>query len=544
MLFCPTSPMKRLRRSPIAFAGFGIALGLLAAASCARHEAPAPPAAPLSLHLLGDPATLDPTAVTEEEELRVVWMMFRPLVGLDRQLAIVPALAKSWTVSPDGLSYEFHLDPAATWDDGSPVTSDDVRFTIERIRDPKVQAASWSGSFEEVAAIETPDAATVRVRFSRPYAERLLAFNLPIVSAKAFGRAKSRTETDRAPVGSGPYKFASWEPNRSIRLTRRPDAGKGGFAELVFRVIPSDSTRFQAGARGELDEFRIGRDQRAIAESSAEFMKRNRILRVPQPLQVLLLWNVRNPFLADPRVRRALSHAWSREDAAKLLYPPDGAALVSGPFPPGVSANAPDLAPAAFDKALAGRLLDEAGWKADPGGVRRKGGRKASLALLVKAGRRIDGNLAEILRSAYAQVGVELQIVALDAAQVAERAQVGDYDGYLTARFFLPPNFDPFPYYHSSQRAPQGQNTGFYANAEADRVMAQARLETDPEKRTALYRQVHRILAEDPPADFLWGADQYWGVSRRVEGVELSPIGLFHFLPGPLGWSPAPAAAR
>ncbi len=544
MLFCLPPPMKRLSRSLLVLAGFGIGLGFLAAVSCARREPPAPPAAPLSLHLLGEPATLDPTMITDEEELRVVWMMFRPLVGLDRQLAIVPALAKSWTVSPDGLTYEFRLDPTATWDDGTRVTSDDVRFTIERIRDPKVHAASWSDSFEEVAAIETPDAETVRVRFSRPYAERLLAFNLPIVSAAAYGRAKSRAETDRAPVGSGPYRFASWEPNRAIRLTRRPDAGEGGFAEVVFRVIPSDSTRFQAGARGELDEFRVSRDQRAIAESSPEFMSRNRLLRVPQPLEVLLLWNLRNPFLADGRVRRALSHAWSREDAAKLLYPPDGATLVSGPFPPGVPANAPDVAPAAFDTSLAGRLLDEAGWKSDKSGVRRKDGRKASLALLVKAGRRIDGNLAEILRSAYAQVGVELKIVALDAAQVAERAQAGDYDGYLTARFFLPPNFDPFPYYHSSQHAPNGQNTGFYSNPEADRVMAQARLETDPEKRIGLYRQVHRLLAEDPPADFLWGADQYWAVSRRVEGVEVSPIGLFHFLPGPLAWRPAPAAAR
>ena len=384
----------------------------------------------------------------------------------------------------------------------------------------------------------------MRVRFSRPYAERILAFNLPIVSAAAYGRAKSRAETDRDPVGSGPYRFASWEPNRSIRLMRRPDAEAGGFAEVVFRVIPSDSTRFQAGARGELDEFRISRDQRAIAESSPDFMARNRILKVPQSLEVLLLWNCRNAFLADARVRRALSHAWSREDAGKLLYPPDGAALVSGPFPPGVTDNAPDVAPAAFDKALAGRLLDEAGWKADAGGVRRKGGKKASLELLIKAGRRIDANLAEILRSAYAKVGVELQILALDGAPFAERAQAGDFDGYLTARLFLPPNLDPFPYYHSSQHAPKGQNTGFYANAEADRVMEAARLETDPEKRIGLYRQVHRILAADPPADFLWGADQYWAVSRRVEGVEISPIGLFHFLPGPLGWRPAPAAAR
>jgi len=496
------------------------------------------------MHLLGEPATLDPTVVTEEDELRVVSMMFRPLVGIDRQLATTPALAKSWSVSPDARTYEFHLDPEATWDDGSRVTSDDVRFTIERVRDPKVNAASWSGLFEDLAGIETPDASTVRVRFTRPYAERILSFTLPIASAAAYGRAKSRAETDRAPAVSGPYRFASWEPNRSIRLTRRPDAGVGGFSEVVFRVIPDDGTRFKAGSRGELDEFRVSRDQRAAAEGNPEFMAKNRLLRVPQPLQVLLLWNVRHPFLEDPRVRRALSHAWSRSDAAKLLYPPDGASLVSGPFPPGVSANAPDVAPAAFDAALACRLLDEAGWKADAAGVRRKGGRKASLALLVKAGRRIDGNLAEILRSAYSQVGVELTILSLDAALCAQRAQAGEYDGYLTARFFLPPNFDPFPYYHSSQRAPRGQNTGFYSSAEADRLMEQAQLETDSEKRLGLYRLVHRVFAEDPPADFLWGADQYWGVSKRVDGVEISPIGLFHFLPGPLGWRPAPAAGR
>jgi ABC-type transport system substrate-binding protein len=69
--------------------------------------------------------------------------------------------------------------------------------------------------------------------------------------------------------------------------------------------------------------------------------------------------------------------------------------------------------------------------------------------------------------------------------------------------------------------------------------MEAARRETDAARRLALYRQVHRILAANPPADFLWGADVYWGVSRKVEGVSVSSLGLFHFLPGPLGWRPA-----
>ncbi len=494
---------------------------------------------------MGDPPTLDPTTMTEEEGLRVAAMMFRPLVGIDENLRPVPALAKSWSVSEDGLVYEFRLDPNVAWESGSWVTSDDVRFTIERIHDPKVNAANWSWGFEDLAGIETPDPSTVRVRFQRPYSERLLAFVLPIVSAGAYARAKPG-DVDRRPAGSGPYRLVSWEANRSIRMARRPDApaAEFPFSEVVFRVIPDDNTRFQAGARGDLDEFRISRDQRKAAEGMLEFLARNRVLKVPQPLEVVILWNTKNPFLSDPRVRRALAHAWPREEAAKRLYPPDGASLVSGPFMPGVAANAADVAPPAHDPAQSARLLDEAGWKAGPDGVRRKAGQKASLELLIRAQARVDNNLAEILRSAYEKVGVKLAPLPLDAALHAQRGQAGEFDGFLTGRFFVPPNMDPFPHYHSSQWAPQGQNAGFYRNAEADLVMEAARREMDPGERLELYRQIHRILAADQPADFLWGADQYWAVAKRVEGVEVSPVGLFHFLPGALGWRPAPAASR
>ena len=139
---------------------------------------------------------------------------------------------------------------------------------------------------------------------------------------------------------------------------------------------------------------------------------------------------------------------------------------------------------------------------------------------------------------------MELVLRPLDWAAFSQRAEKGEFDAHLTARIFLPPNLDPYPYYHSSQWTPKGQNIGFYKNAEADRVMEAAQRELDSGKRLELYRQVHRILAADPPADFLWGAEQPWAIARRVEGVQTSPLGLFHFLPGPLGWHPAPTAAR
>lgn len=518
----------------------------LAFSSCQRREAPSPPPATLYRHLVGDPATLDPTTSTEEEGLRVTDLLFRPLVGIDASLAPVPALALSWSMSPDGLVYEFHLDPNATWENGSPVTSDDVRFTIERVRDPKVNAVGWSSGFDDLASVETPDPRTVRVRFAKAYAERLLAFGLPIVSAAAYARARAPAETDRHPVGSGPYRLESWEANQKIHLVRRPDVrpAQAAFSEVVFRVLPNDNTRHQAGARGELDEFRVTRDQRKAAEASPEFLARFRLLQVPQPVEVLLLWNCREPFLADARVRRALALSWPRAEVALRLYPPEGAILASGPYPPRVPPNNPAVKPPSYDPAGSERLLDEAGWKKGPDGIRRKGGKKASVDVLVRAQARIDTALTEILRNAYEKIGVQFVGHPLDSAVYAQRGQAGEFGGYLTGQYYLTPNYDPYPYYHSSQFPPKGQNVGFYRNPEADRVMEAARRELDPGRRLELYREIHLLMAADPPADFLWGADQYWAMAKRIEGVEISPIGLFHFLPGPLGWRPAAPAAR
>jgi len=529
MLFSSRLPMKRL-----ALAVLGVCLAL----SCVRREAASPPKDTLYRHLGGDPATLDPTITTEDYGLQVEEMIFRPLVGIDSGRRLVPALAASWTVSPDGLVYEFRLDPQGRWEDGSPVTSDDAAFTVERVRDPKVPAFTWRSGFDGLAAIETPDRATVRFRFDRPYAERLLAFTLPVVSRAAYSRAGSSADTDRRPVGSGPYRVESWEPNQKITLVQREDAAGAGahFRRMVFRVIPASAVWYQAGARGDLDEFRVMRDQRAAAEASPEFTSKNRILKVPQFLEVLILWNCKSPFLSDSRVRRALALAWQREEAARRLYPPDGAALVSGPYPSGVPENAPDVLPPRHDPAESARLLDEAGFARGADGRRKRAGTRVSLELLYPAGTPIYTNLGEILRAAYEKVGVELVQRPLDWAAYAQRSDEGQFEAQLSARLFLPPNLDPYPYYHSSQAPPVGQNVGFYKNTEADRVMEAAQRELDPARRLELYRQVHRLLASDPPADFLWGAGWYWGISKRIEGVETSPFGLFHFLPGPLGW--------
>ena len=214
-------------------------------------------------------------------------------------------------------------------------------------------------------------------------------------------------------------------------------------------MIPSDSTRFQAGARGELDEFRISRDQRASRRVEPGLHGAQpdppgaAASRGPAALE-----RAGTPFLADARVRRALAHAWSREDAAQAPLSAGRARPWSrARIPPGVPENAPDVAPAAFDPADArpparrGRLEGRT-----PAACGARAGRRPRSTLLITAGQAIDGNLAEILRSAYAKVGVELRSCAARLGRSSPSARRrATSTRYLTARFFLPPNFDPYP---------------------------------------------------------------------------------------------------
>ena len=192
-----------------------VALAALGPASCARREAPPTFSATLSRHLAGDPATLDPTITTEENGACVEALLFRPLVGIDADRRSVPGLATSWSVSPDGLTYEFHLDPEASWEDGSPVTSDDVRFTIERVRDPKVAAMTWSRASRTSRPSRRRSRAASR---ALPQALRGAPARLqrPDRLAAAFGRG----ETDRKPVGDG--RTASSRGRRTRRSARAP----------------------------------------------------------------------------------------------------------------------------------------------------------------------------------------------------------------------------------------------------------------------------------------------------------------------------------
>ncbi|MDQ5870857.1 MAG: ABC transporter substrate-binding protein [Acidobacteriota bacterium] len=500
------------------------------------------PGRTLQAHLDAEPATLDPVLTTDVSGFVVEDLLFTPLVGLDRELKAVPGLARSWRLTDDGRTFEFDLDPAATFDDGKTVTAADVRFTIERIRDPRVAALARKADFEDLEAVEVLSPSAVRVRFSRPYSERLLAFNLPILPAHVFARGSAAEKSfGRKPIGNGPFRFVRWDPARSIVVERR--AGRAGRAagvdRVIFRVLPDPATRLNAGIRGELDEFRVSPQLLDRFRTDRRLTSRFRLLPVHRLAQTSITWNCRHPSLSDRRTRRALGLAIPRRRIIDALFG-GRAREVSGPYPAGVPENAPDVAPLPHSPQRAEELLSQAGYRRVGTGRLAKEGRPLAFELSIPSGHPISRQIAEVLQQEYSRLGVRMGIQPLDWPTLSARLDAGEFDAVLSETVFLPPNLDPYPAFHSSQVPPNGLNVGFYADPASDRLLEAARAAIEPNRRLRAYREVHRRLAEDQPQAFLFTLDSVWAIQRDLAGVETSPLGLSHFLPGRRAWKWAP----
>lgn len=485
----------------------------------------------LQEHLDAEPATLDPLATTDGAGLLVEDFLFTPLVALDRRLSPVPGLARSWSVSSDGRTYRFELDPQATFDDGRPVRSGDVRFTIERLRGPVGAASGRMADFESVEEVREIGPRTVSVRFRDAYSQRLLAFNLPIVPRNAY---TARGDFGRRPVGSGPYRLVRWETGRQLLLERRSPSSEGA-ARVLFRILPEPAGWVRAGLRGELDEFRIPHEAAARLSADRAFRSRFRTLAAPRLAVSQLIWNCRNPLFADPTVRRALALAIPRRAIVASLFAGQ-AREISGPYPAGVPENAPDVTPLPYAPPAAAASLARAGYLRGPDGVLVGPAGRFRFELLVPAGGNVSGRIAEVLQREYARLGIELRIRPLEWAALRARVEAGEFDACLDDTEFVPPNLDPYDAFHSSQAPPKGGNSGGFADPEADRLMEAARREMDASRRLELFRAIHRRLAEEQPCAFLFTVDSLWAVRRDLDGVENSPLGLSHFAPGRTAW--------
>lgn len=492
----------------------------------------------LRRRLNGEPTTLNAILQSSTPEAEVLQYVQRNLLDFDSHMRLTPGLAERCEASPDGLEYTLTLRADAVWEDGRPVTASDAAFTIGRIADPKIPANLYKPLFEDLESVKALDERTLRVRFRTPYAFREMAFAVPVLPEHRFaGKNFLRAPDNRAPLSNGPYRVVSWKTQQAIALERNPryPGPPGHFDGILFRILPDDTTAYRLLTSGELDEDQLspGLKDRAIRDPA--FHDCCRMVEFYNLDYNYVALNNRSPFFADARTRRALTMLLDRAAIVRSLYK-GSARIVSGPWAPDSRAYDANLPALPFDPAGAARLLAEAGWRDTNGnGTRDKDGREFEFDLLVSEGSEVGRQIDEMLASELAKVGVTARVRTLEWATFVEKVDAGDFAAASLAWSAADPNPDPYFYWHSSQCAPHGLNDGCYSNPEADRLMDEARRETDAARRTELYHRLHRIFRDDAPAVFVVNASQKYAFANPIRGVTASPLSFF-FWPGPLGW--------
>ena len=507
------------------------------AAPAAEGARPAP-GGTIVRRIEADCKTLNWVLFTTTYENEVLSYLYDKLIDLDRNLEYVPVLAKDWEISDDHLRITIHLRDDIHWHDGVPITSHDVKFTMDRVMDPLVPAINKRGYFTRLDHVETPDSHTVVFVWKEPYAPAMAAIQqIAPIPEHVYGKGDFLTHpANRAPVGSGPFRFEKWKTGQYISIVRYDDyhGQKAWLDRIIFRVIEDNAVALSALRAGEIDEMRVTQIQWERQTNDPDFESRFEKYYYYMPSYNYIGWNNRSVWFRDRRVRLAMTLLFDRESINKKIYS-GFAKLVSGPFYVNSWAYDKSVKPHPYDPRRAAKLLDEAGWTDHDGdGIRDRDGVKFEFELLITASN-IAQQFAQLLQESCRKVGVVVRIRQLEGATFFDRIDSGQFDACALA-WQLDPDPDVYDTFHSSMVPPKGLNHVFYSNARVDSLLEAGRREFDRERRASIYHAIHREMHRDPPYTFVNTVPEKRPISRRIHGVVISPLGPFDFYPGARYW--------
>lgn len=446
----------------------------------------------ITLGMVLEPPMLDPTAGAAAAIKEVTYAnIFQGLTRIDANGEVQPQLARSWTVSPDGLTYTFTLNPAK-FHDGTAFDCSVVKFTYERAVAPDSTNAQ-KGYFEPIAKTECPSPATAVVTLKRPTGDFL--FNM--AGGDAIMVAPNSAATNKTnPVGTGPYKFSRWVKGDRVELVRNPDYwGKPpAIANATFRFIADPAAATAAIMAGDLDAFPLFPAPEAL-DNIRKDKRFAVVIGSTQGKTMMSINNARPPF-TDVRVRRALAYAIDRNaliDALGGLGKPIGSHYIPGN--PGYV----DLTGAyPYDPAKARALLAEAGVKPGtemtiklpPPGYARRGG--------------------EVIAAMLEDVGIKAKLIPVEWAQWLDVVfKQTDFD--LTIISHVEPNdigIYARDFYYFNYKSPE-----FRA------LYTKYTETTDPAARLAIHQQMQRKLSEDEVNVFLYALPKTGVWNARLTGL-------------------------
>lgn len=428
--------------------------------------------------------------------------IFVSLVLINEDWEPEPYLAKSWDISPDGLTYTFHLEEGTVFHDGKPVTSKDVAFSLDVA---KKNHPFGPYMFGAVDSVETPDKHTVVVKLKQPHPALLVAMTLPlmpILPEHVYGEHNGPIRKNPAnikAIGSGPFKVKEYNAGKSFILERNEEFFRKGqpyLDRIIFKKITSPSAALIALSNGEIHSYADG-DPQVIAK-----MKKNKMLNVTGRgfkgigSTDFIEFNLRNKYLKDKRVRHAIAYALDRDFITQKLH--RGLTKVStGPIHSGSPFYSDDVSLYKYDLKKANQILDDAGYKRGADGMRFE------LNLIyMPAIPYAQKMIAEYMKPQLKKIGIKINLIAPADFMDWFRTLAGWKHDIATSNVFMwgDPVIGTHRMYMSDNiKHLVWTNTCGYVNKEVDEILKAAAVEKDPAKRKALYAKFQKIVTEDLP---------------------------------------------
>lgn len=478
--------------------------------------------------ILGSFTNANPIFATGSVDSSVARLVFSGLFKFNQQNQLVGDLASGYSVDERGVVYTVHLRPNLKWQDGRPLTADDVVFTYQTIQNPDTGsplATSWQG-----IAVSAPNSKTVV--FTLPNSLTAFPFSLTngivpkhLLQSVPFAQLRSSSFNTARPVGSGPFKWQAVQVIGQTVQTR----------EEEIALIPND---LYYGDHAKLNKFiiRSFQNQNNLVESfnneqlnaaagltvtPRDVLKDLNVREYSIPLQseIMVFLKNSNPILNDVRVRQAITMATNTPKVIKSLGFP--VIATRGPILKKQTGYDPSLVQLAYNPSVANQLLTSAGWVKDSDGTRRKNGQPLSFTLYAPDGSDYSAVTSE-LKKEWKEVGINVQLIQQPASDLQTVISVHGYDALLYG-IEIGPDPDVYAYWASSQadvRSATRLNFSEYKSSVADSALEAGRTRTDTALRAIKYKPFLQAWRDDAPAISLYQPRFLYLTRGQVYGLE------------------------
>jgi peptide/nickel transport system substrate-binding protein len=477
----------------------------------------------------GDSVGLDPGRETDGESFYATHQIFDTLVEFKTGTTeVVPALATSWDVSADNLTYTFHLREGVKFHDGTPMNADSVVFSLERqLKEdhPYYEFGPWQywtnymGMSDIVESIVAKDDMTVVFNLLKPEAPFIANLAMDFAGIVSPTAVMSDPEGFSSnPVGTGPFKFVSWTKDSDIVLDKNEDYWEEVYLDrLILKVIPDATARWLALQKGEVDviDFPAADDLPAMAADPDVQL----IQQSGMNVGYLALNAEKEPY-DDKRVRQAMNYAIDRDEIIAAVYGSAGQ-VAKNPIPPNIWSYNDDIEPYPYDVDKAKALLAEADYA--------NGFKTEIWAMPVARPYNPDARkIAEIMQAQLAKVGIEVEIISYEWGTYLDKTGAGEHQAAMlgwTGDNGDPDNFMWVLLSAPSAVTPAAGNIAIWKNDEFTALIKEAKETADVARRTELYMDAQVVFHEEAPWVPIAHSVVTVPMTTAVQNFEISPTG-------------------